>query len=283
MREYPETLSHVILDGVVDIAATSWIAEIDQRYERALDYLLSLCDADPACAAAYPNTAENIDVVFEMLEEEPYAFELTEDLTIYVGAEEFAGAIFSEMYTASEFTLPSAVDSYINGEPNAAWTLLMTKVIPPGGIAWLMHYAVVCAEDPIRSTDDVGSTEGITYETILAYGLSDGEGYTRGCEIIDVPQLPDETDDNIVSDTPVLLIHGALDPVTPGVLAEPIRETLTTSYSVEFAYGSHVQLLAGSACAGDIAAQFLANPTTEPDTSCLADEVQPEFLLPDEE
>src|SRR6185436_14271220 len=63
----------------------------------------------------------------------------------------------------------------------------------------------------------------------------------------------------VVSDVPVLLLAGALDPVTPPEYAHLTASTLSHGTVVEFADQGHVVATSG-ACASEITHRFLSAP-----------------------
>jgi hypothetical protein len=62
-----------------------------------------------------------------------------------------------------------------------------------------------------------------------------------------------------------------------------LPEASPNSFSSEFPYGGHVQFLSGDACTASIVAAFIANPTTVPDASCIAETLPLQFALPAEQ
>jgi hypothetical protein len=75
-------------------------------------------------------------------------------------------------------------------------------------------------------------------------------------------------DQPVKSDTPALLLSGAFDPITPPSFAQLVAANLSHSYSVTFPNGAHGAALSGT-CPNQIIQEFLANPASPPDTSCL--------------
>ena len=48
MRDFPDTLAAVILDGVDTLSAPSWVTQDDAEFQSALEYTIGLCEADQA-------------------------------------------------------------------------------------------------------------------------------------------------------------------------------------------------------------------------------------------
>jgi pimeloyl-ACP methyl ester carboxylesterase len=283
MRDYPDTLAAVILDGVDPISAPSWETQLDADFQSALEYVIGLCAADEACNEAYPNLPEDVEAVYHKLQTESYRLDL--EGTQYFLDENLAASAFhdtmSSPLTAS--ILPLAVDGLLNDKQDKRIQILGFLIVPKfESISLPMHYAMVCSDDPVTSVDDAKSLDEV-YSLVSEYVRSDTSTYIEICSYLNLPVLPDETDIPISSDLPVLLLSGAFDPATPVYNAEEILATLPNGFSFEFPYGGHVQFLTGDACAASIVASFIADPTTEPDGSCIAEAVPLQFALPAEQ
>lgn len=143
-----------------------------------------------------------------------------------------------------------------------------------------MHAAVVCSEDPVSAEDEVLLPDGSVYEIAVEHAREGIISYGSMCSLFDVAPI-DETDENVSTDLPVLILSGALDPATPNFRSEEVADVLPNSFSFLFPYGSHVQARPTSNCAVEIIAQFVADPATEPDASCIDTLPALEFVLPD--
>ena len=223
--------------------------------------------------------------MYDQLAEAPLTFDL-EGQMLAITPDVYAFLVFDNLYAVSYISLmPAAVDSLANGEADNPYVLgVLGRAFPPAGIAWLMHYATVCSEDPLTSPEDARSLDGELAGLIESYIEDDTSSYIELCSYMGLPVFPDETDDApIESDIPVLILSGGFDPITPEEFALSIQDTLTTSYAYTMPYGAHVQLLGGEPCASEIATQFIADPLTEPDASCIADAEPIGFPLPEDE
>ncbi len=84
----------------------------------------------------------------------------------------------------------------------------------------------------------------------------------------------------MTSGIPTLLTTGGYDPVTPSAFAESTAATLATHYRYDFPGMGHGAVWANwvDDCAATIAQQFLHDPATEPDASCIDDIAPVDFL-----
>ncbi|WP_167853536.1 alpha/beta fold hydrolase [Roseovarius aestuariivivens] len=282
LREYPETLAAVVLDGALTTTYPSWETELDERYERALGYVVDLCAADDACSSAYPDLEDAINEMYERLQAEPYRFSV-EGVDFEVDAEQFSLALYDALYDVTQLRfIPQIVNSMRNDTPNDTAPGFFVAPLPAQtetSLAYMMHFAVVCAEDPTSSLDEAFSLDSLRFELVTDYVNLDAGEYVEMCSHMNLPMLPAEKDAPVISDVPVLILNGGFDPVTPDFTAQPIAEALSNAFSVTFKYGDHVQG-AIDACAHSIMQQFFANPGTAPKSSCANDPGRFEFALP---
>ena len=282
MREYPETLAAVVLDGVLATTYPSWETELDARYERALGYVVDLCAADDACKAAYPDLEEDISGMYRQLQTTPYEYSIA-GVTFEVDAEQFSLAIYQVLYDVSLIRfIPQIVNAMANELPNDVAPGFFVATLPAQSetsLAPMMHFAVICAEDPTTSLDEAFSLETLRFDLVTDYVDLDAGEYIAMCDHMDLPVLPDETDAPVTSELPVLILNGGFDPVTPEMTALPVAEALPNAFSVTFKYGDHVQG-AIDACAHSVMLQFLSDPTTAPDGACASEPGAFGFAVP---
>lgn len=286
LRDFPEALSAVILDGVVPIDAVVYEGKVDERFDYALGQLLDLCAADTACAEAFPTLEEDIESVYQQLETDPYEMVTQSGANLPIDGVMFATSLFGSLYSSALSTqAPVAIDAFLNPaegtEADPAVSRFLSGAVPGDDIAQLMHFAVVCAEDPIYSIDEAKSLDSPALSVYAAFAEADASDYVQMCSVMDLPVLPDETDVPVSSNVPILFLHGQLDPATPEYFVTHLRDTLPNSYSFTFPYGGHVQGMNDS-CSQSIAFQFVDNPSTEADGRCLEDYEPPAFRLPGE-
>ncbi len=88
-------------------------------------------------------------------------------------------------------------------------------------------------------------------------------------------------------DMPLLILHGELDPRTPVEEARALAEHATgKTYFVEVPDGVHSAVTRtvtrdGAPCGVPIFAQFLQDPETEPDTSCVSNVPKLDMVIDD--
>jgi hypothetical protein len=128
-----------------------------------------------------------------------------------------------------------------------------------------MHFSVNCSDDPNASLEEFKLNElAPVYES---YAWDDAIRLLAGCQVLNVPQLPDVSDQPVASDLPVLLFNGALDPATSPDYGAMIAKYLPNSQNILFPAAGHGQ--ATNPCAMSILTAFAKDPTAKVDTSCI--------------
>lgn len=295
MRDYPDSLESVILDGASALSVRSWMEDRVVNVDEGLEHLVATCEADAKCAEAYDIRAL-LDQAMSLFADGPIPARYTDpnnpDITVdlMLSEEDFAMAVF-EMQTGQIFirSLPAMLHLAVaDGRDSMAKVLgeivgqkiVASRDASAGGIATLMHAAVVCSDDPVRSADDMIVPEKASrYAKVFGKAVLDE--YLTYCNAVNVPPLPDETDVDPVVGVPTLLLSGWLDVRTPTARSLEVTKALPHATLVTFWEGTHVQLAEVNICAANIVRDFVADPSSEIDTSCVDEIPERGFVLPD--
>lgn len=283
MRNHPEILRSVIVDAVVP-PQTNFLLQAAGSQQRALDELFAACNADPNCAANYPDLETTFNQVIEQLNAEPARIRLTDPETgitypAVMTGDDLDAAIFQFLYSSEILPLlPLLIADAAAGNFDLLSSLL-PLVVFERTIAEGMYLSVICAEDADFDPAEQ-PTEGMP-PNLLENNLRDLEDLLELCALWDVEQLGPSIDDPVESDIPTLLLSGQFDPITPPANAAEAAETLETAYTFTFPNGSHGSF-GLNPCAGAIVADFLADPQIEPRAACLNDLGPPNFVAADE-
>jgi len=264
MRNFPETLEAVILDGTQPAQYTTYAQAFD--VPASFQRLFAACAADAACNANYPDLEATLAASMAEFRASPKAVTVTGSdgvtQTFLLDDVAIMGGLFGKMYNGSA-TLPADIYHLKTDDP----TFLAEFIPTPGGpIAKMMHFAVNCADDPNRTIDEFGFDA--MAPLYAAFARDDAMQQVQACAILQTPQLPDASDAPVTSELPVLLLNGGLDPATAPENARLVETELPNSQYVLFPGGGHVQ--AQNPCAVAIIAAFAADPTAPVDTSCIA-------------
>jgi hypothetical protein len=146
-----------------------------------------------------------------------------------------------------------------------------------GILNWGLYFATVCQDqfpnadpdviaDQVAAHPELGGWQNFVYERSL-------------CEAWDLPGTRPLVTKPVASDIPTLILAGQYDHVTPANGARAVADSLNNSYFFELPGLGHFPS-AYSPCAQGIIADFLVDPSVQPDASCITDMQGPEFVLP---
>ncbi len=274
-RLYPSSLRSLILDGVA--APDQVIPAGAKDGQAALDKVFAQCAKDAGCSKAFPNLRAEFDGLVGKLEAGPLKLSLADPRTAQptefnMTRSRFLGTVHGVLYQAADARrLPFLIHNAAQGrwEPFIARQNLAGDFGGQGGIAMLMHLAVVCAEDVPRMTPELLASDAGKLTKPLA------EQMPRVCKSLNVPAVAWKEPSRI--DTPALLLSGALDPVTPPHRAATAAKYMGRAQQVVVENLGHGVSQLG--CAPRLLRTFLDKPQDKLDASCLKEIPPPTFQL----
>lgn len=295
IREHPDALAAVILDGANSLSPTSWVQDRARDADEALDSLDTLCEADIKCAAAY-DLRGMVDQAMALFKDGPIWGSVTDptdpsrSFSYQITEEDFAGLVF-ELQTGqvSIRSMPALMQSLLADGRTSMQSLLgemfASEVVAarnpaPEETATLAHAAVVCSDDPVTGPADITILPDAS-AFARAYAASMYDLYHGLCTSLALPVVPPEFDDDATGDVPTLVLAGALDARTPLFRSEEVASKLTHARLAVFPEGTHVQLGEVNTCAAAILRNFLDAPRAVPDLSCIDALPKRGFILPD--
>lgn len=282
MRNHPEGLRSVILDSVVppDI---NFIVEAPASQDRVFREVFAACAADASCAAQYPDLEERFFTLLAGLDADPVTLTLTDPDTgqrydALVNGRALRGVVQQLLYVPRmAAVLPSLITDLEAGDyryVQAMWPLLVFEQL----IAEGMYYSVICAEDADIDMAAV-PLEGLRPE-IAATANDEVQSIVDACALWRVEALPATIDEPVTSDIPTLLLSGRFDPITPPGFATTAATGLSNAIELVDPTAAHGVALQ-SPCVSGIVSDFLADPTTPPDSTCLQSARPMAFMPPD--
>ena len=273
LRLFPERVRTVVLDSVAP-QSLALGTEHAEKLDQALQQVLSACGADSRCNQAYPDVQQDLQTLIAALDEAPVMVTIDHPLTgrpfsMEFDRETLASAIRFLTYSAeTQAVLPLLIHEAATGQnyDRIASQLLITASGLSESIAQGMELSVVCAEDyplfPPASEDHDASQAG------LLMGNSMLRASRIQCEIWPRGEVPDWFHEPVVSDKPVLLLAGELDPVTPPEYAEEVATHLSNSLLLVAPGQGHS--VTGQGCLGQLVSDFIIRGDLENlDTACV--------------
>jgi pimeloyl-ACP methyl ester carboxylesterase len=274
-RAFPASVRALVLDGVA--APEQVIPAAGRDGQAALDKLFEHCAKDAGCKKAYPNLRAEFDSLAARAETgiklaiaDPRT---AQPATVTMSGQRFMGTVHSILYSPADARrLPFLIHSAYQGrwEPFIARQNLGGDFAgEEGGNAFLLHLAVVCAEDVPRMTPGLMKEEDALITRAWA------ERMPALCKTMNVPAVPYTAPSMI--EAPALLLSGALDPVTAPRRAESAARYMRHARHVVVANVGHGVSQLG--CAPRLLREFLDKPDATLDATCLAEIPPPTFQL----
>jgi pimeloyl-ACP methyl ester carboxylesterase len=276
LRQYPTRVRSVILDGVVPQTARLGL-DIARDAQNALDLIFQRCSALPYCQAEFPDLNREFDGLLAELRQNPIKVSLSHPVTgelteITFTANEMADAVRLLSY-APETTalLPLLIHTAYTRQDYgvlASQYLLATnnlvKTIADG-----LNYSILCAEDvPFFTPQEAEQADAGTY-----LGDSQTSQLFEICKLWPHANIPTDFKQAVQSDTPVLMLSGSDDPVTPPANAEVAAATLSKSLSLVAPGQGHNVVIRG--CIPTIIAQFIDSLDTQGLTDSCVSQIRP--------
>lgn len=282
LRRHPERVRTATLLGAVPTDELGPFS-MARSAQDALDGVVAECQRDAGCRAAFPELKKEVAEVFRRVEREPVVVRLTDAATgepveVRLSKTGLAQTVRYMLYSSSSaFQIPLYVHLAAKGD----WKLLAEAARLYGGnmtsLADGYYLALTCAEDlPFIPEKEVPAAVAGTF-------LGDFRIRKQQAACAAWPATPVSRDflEPVVSDVPVLLISGGLDPVTPASNAEHVARTLKNSRHLVVEQGGHsYDGYQGIECIDEVIVDFVQAGKLEGlDTSCMAGLKRPEFAL----
>ena len=285
MRDFPQTVRSTIIDSVVPLQSSGFYP--GQTAERALNEVFNACAADSACDSLYPNLKTVFYNTVDQLDATPAILTIPNPqgggtINAVVNGADYVGLVFQSMYISSLIEqLPDAMYAASQGDLSFFSNVLLLQLVQLNLISEGMYYAVNCNEEYSFDTADTiqADLQSLPKELVgfAREGLIDPAALQL-CQALGA-RTPDPIENQpVVSDIPTLVMSGQFDPITPPDYGREAASTLSHSFFFEFPGLTH-GVTPADQCPLSIALAFLDNPTTEPDSSCIANMPAPDFAL----
>ena len=281
LKEFPDRVRTAILDGIAPMRLALG-SEHGPSLDQALGNIIEACEGDDACSQAFPNLAsafETLKADYDQWDNGPLitithprrgeAMDLSFTRSVLVTALRFLA-----YDPSTQMLLPYLIhEAATTGQPNR----IATQAIIVGeqmddAIAVGLNFSVGCAEDwPIWPTDSDVS------QTLL--GDMIGELYEAVCPSVSVLPVDEGFHAPYQGTTPLLLMSGQFDPVTPPSYGEEVLATSQNALHLVAKGRGHIVITLP--CMASIATQFITQGNLDDlDTSCM-DALGPEPFFTD--
>ncbi len=288
----PEGIRAIALDAIVplDVRGNPWAWRSVQWYDRDLQKLDELCQAQADCAERYPGLGERIRQATLSVRDNPIVVEVEDTETYptgkaYIFTDVVAFLPFAFLYEQSNYPgLPGLIDAWADAVERRDEDVFKAIAMVSGSFfdgSQGMANAILCGDgdaevQAIAGREDIEAFPilGAAVGTVTSYERRAEMCWQQGMDPRDASEfLPVETD------LPALLIEGDMDPITPPPLAKAILPGFHNGTYVEFPFAGHGPSRSVE-CAGDMLNAFYDDPAAEPDLSCVDEMERPEFYVP---
>lgn len=225
LKRYPEGVRSVVLDSPVPNTLTLG-GEFARNLEDSLQAQLGRCSADPACTKAYGDPYANLLRLRDALRAEPRQVRYPDPVsfeTVERRLDEITLAGLIRMFAYAPETaslIPLSVGRALDGQygPLMGQVKIMTDSLSElAGNG--MQLSVICAEDADRIVPDPADAGRLLGSMMTEVIKSQCAIWPRG-------ERPADFGEPASGDTPVLILAGEFDPVTPPRYGEQIAEHL---------------------------------------------------------
>jgi pimeloyl-ACP methyl ester carboxylesterase len=252
---HPEGVRSLVLDGVVPNPVALG-AEFAINLEDALKIQFSRCVQTPACARAFGDPYADLARLRASIRAQPIDLTLRDPVTFQSIHQRLDEAVIVGLVRMFAYTpetaalLPLSIHEALQGHYAP---LLGQARILHGDLSDLadngMQLSVVCSEDADRLAprpQDAG----------LLLGTALLDGLRAACEIWPHGARPDDFHAPFVTDRPVLILEGELDPVTPPRYGEAVLRALPNARLIVAKGQGHGVL--GRGCLPKLVERFVA-------------------------
>jgi len=281
LRRYPNQVRSVTLDSV---ASPSLI--LPENFARdagaALEAAFVSCEKSSTCNNDYPAMRADFATMLARLDRNPQTLEIANPLTgiakkATISRESMAMAAFSTLYVPQLVAvLPEALRQANLGN-YAPLTALTSGVseMAEDKVAIGMRMSVSCNEDVPRITPAMHEAA----DRIEPFRSSFIREFSTACEVWPKGKVAADFFTPVVSDKPVLILSGGLDPVTPPSFGDEIKKTF--SNSVHFVAPNIGHGTSHQGCGPKIVKQFIEKASVaELNGDCLKRLPRPTFYQP---
>jgi pimeloyl-ACP methyl ester carboxylesterase len=268
LRQYPQYVRSVILDGVVPSELILGL-DHDSNLEQALNGAFTACSQDQACAARFPDIATS----YQTLRTQVQAHAQTIEVPLPT-----SGASQALIFNRQLLTLALRILAY-SSENRALLPLLVHDAAQTanyerlGSLALMildelnqsiysgLEASVMCAEEVPFYPEQATSSNTLMGNSLITLAQQQCALWPHGSVTADYHS-------RFTSTAPVLLLSGQYDPVTPPRYGEQAAQQYAASMHLVVPGEGHN--VSGRGCVPQLIADFISAPTpAELDTECL--------------
>ena len=276
MRTMPERIRAVVLDSTLPTTtAVSRARDSGKTFQDGLVAFLQDCSTDPACAAAFPNLVDDFFALADTLTANPASFMASDgsggESQVSLDGVSLLGMFETLLVMPSFYPhLPLMIEELKAGKfDHAVQTVYGARPASnPKSNATGLFNSVFCRDFASYNTkDEVLAADAELRPQIKAYADALAGQIFDTCAVWAVGKAPEALRQTVTSSLPTLILAGAFDTKTSPSWGQLVGETLPSSFYIELPRTGHGA--SGRPCGQSMIQAFFADPSTEPDSSCI--------------
>ena len=256
LRRHPDRVRTVTLDAVVPPSMISTL-DVWRTRQATFDAVLRACSELPACRTRHPDPAATLDNIAASLGPTGRDIDAVDPRTgeispLHLTFDGVLALLQPLLYTPEASSLlPEMLGLAAAGDYGPLFAATQsTSTNPVEQLNAALHFSVTCAEDVPRITPELAKAALTGLQT---RGIADN--VIAVCDVWPRGRMPANFAQPVVSDKPVLLFSGVLDPVTPPANGELVAKTLSNSRHIVATGFGHI--VSPNACGPRLIAAFI--------------------------
>lgn len=267
LRNHPDGIRSVILDSVFPPQVNLY-STVALSVNRVFSLLFEGCTADPGCNQRYPDLEATFYRLIDDLNANPAQVELSGG-TVLLSGDMFMEALYLSFYSVNDIGLaPGRIYSASKGIYTGMMPWFESLLTDTGSfMAMGFEWSMMCNEEVPFESYELGRELAADLPAQIATYFDSYYEFTL-CESWQSGKADPVENTAVTSDIPALVLVGQYDPVTPPEWGKMAAETLSRHYYFEFPGLTH-GIMRSNACGLEIGMQFINDPSSEPDSSCI--------------
>ena len=267
MRNHPKGIRSVILDSIYP-PQVGLYSTVSLSVDRVFSLMFDECAADSQCNQKYPDLENDFYQLIDDLNTNPIRTELSRGPMLVNGGI-FMEALYWSFYSVYDISMaPGRIYEARQGVFTGMMNWFESLVSDSGTfMAMGFEWSMMCNEEVPFESYELGRELSENLPVQISEYFDSYYEFTL-CESWQSGQADPIENTAVVSDLPTLIFAGQYDPVTPPEWGKLAAETLSRHFFYEFPGLSH-GIMRSNACGLAIGLQFVDDPETEPDTTCM--------------
>jgi len=256
LRRHPDRIRTLMLDAVVPPSMISTL-DVWRTRQSTFDAVLRVCGESAACRKSHPDPATTLTTIAGALGPTGREVDAVDPRTgmvtrLHLTFDGVLALLQPLLYTPdSSSLLPEMLALAAAGDYGPLFAATQSaNTNPVEQLNAALHFSVTCAEDVPRITPDLAAA---ALTGLSTRGIA--ENVIGVCNVWPRGRVPADFAQPVVSDKPVLLFSGALDPVTPPAYGDLVAKTLANSRHIVASGFGHI--VSPNACGPRMIAAFV--------------------------